>query len=110
MAIVKLEETVLVLPKPRFSEFGHLDNIRYCIEILQQNTGSVIFYRIERGLRTTHRDHKCLPEYLAGIENDPNRFDYHTLGEFEKRLKEIEEGKYKLYNGLIIGFSKKNRR
>lgn len=104
-------EIHIELPVKQFSETSHLKNIEYCIKKIEEHSKNcnipVIGYHILRALGTRHIDHKIIPKNTAEeLKKDNQQFDYITLDDLLKVKKEIDKGKYKLHNGLIIGYNK----
>lgn len=100
------ERIPIDLPIKRFSLLSHLDNITYAIEQLKAYSSGnyVIGYFMMRCFGTKETLHQLVPQEVAEtIKKEDKNFDYVTIDKLLTRKGEIEAGRYKLKEGLIIG-------
>lgn len=100
--------TLIDLPIQRFSLLSHVDNIDYAIEQIEAYCGHnpVVGYFKMRSLGTKEILHQVLPKEVAeNMKREDENFDYITLDKLLERKREIEVGKYKLHEGLIVGLN-----
>ena len=106
-----LVNVTLDLPRRRFSVLSHLDNIDYCIEKIESHPSTdgsryVVGYNRERALGTRQVDYRLLSEqYAQRVKIQNPNFDYITLDDLLKMKEEINRGRYKIRNGLVIDSS-----
>ena len=110
--IIRIELPIIriELPIKRFSVLSHVENIKYCIRQIKEcsKNGSkpVVGYVLERGWGTKEALYRILPQKKAEELKKTNpRFNYFTLGDLVREKKYIEQGKYNIRNGLIIGLN-----
>ena len=102
------EKVMLDLPVKRFSLLSHADNISYVLEQIQAYAGDnpVVGYFMRRALGVRERFHQILPQEVAeGIKKEDKSFEYITLDKLLERRMEIESGKYKMRDGLVIALN-----
>lgn len=99
------KSVMLELPAKRFSLLSHAKNIDYILEQISVYAGNnpVVGYFMRRALGVREKSHQILPQELAEtIKKEDKSFAYITLDKLLERKEEIEKGKYKTRDGLII--------
>ena len=102
------EKVMLDLPIKRSSLLSHLDNMDYTLEQIQAYDGDkpVVGYFMRRALGVRERFHQILPQEVAeGLKKEDKSFAYITLDKLLERRREIEAGKYKMQDGLVIALN-----
>ena len=99
----------LKLPVKSSSVLSHKRNTLYCIKKIQGSSNGkdhVVSYTLQRALGVREVNHQLLPRKEAEeFKKRDKSFDYVTLDKLLERKRHIDEGKYKLYKGLIVGFN-----
>lgn len=98
------DRTSIDLPIKRCSLLSHTANIDFGIQTLSERPGYVIGYRMVRGWETREMFHEVVPESVAeSFSGRSPDYRYSTLDDLLLRKEEIEKGKFKVRNGMVVG-------
>ena len=104
-----LEGLLIDLPRKGRSLLSHVDNLNYGITQIKGYSGTdpVIGCFRMRSLGTREILHQVLPrEHAEKLKQEyGNRFEYFTLNKLVQKREDIEKGKYKVREGLIVGLN-----
>ena len=97
----------LSLPHPAFGLMSHVDNLNYALKRLEHySSSSVITYHLMRSLGTREIDHCVVEPTDAPVQYT---FRKVTQQDICDRLCQIESGKFRVDDGLIVGLSQPSK-
>lgn len=89
---------------------SNVRNIEYCIGQLGSHfskiNNPVVGYYVETGWGRREVCFSVLPKEKAEeLKSQDSDYRYRTLDDLLKKIKEVERGKYKVHNSLIVGLN-----
>jgi len=101
-----LEKIVIDLPMNTFPILAHLENIKYCLEIINKYAGKrvlVIGYDIFNHFGIIDVNYRLIYlEDAKRLKLEDEDFNYVTIQELLERLERVNKGEYVVENGLIV--------
>jgi len=99
----------IALPIGHLSMLSNIDNINYALDIIKEYSNKnmpVVGFDVIRSLGVRERNYRLFSQKRAKEFKKENPFfDYVTRKTILVRKKDIEKGKYKINNGIIVGIN-----